>query len=503
MNNYAQQAGHYLTLVLFFLIAFTTTTAAAHTPGTVPRTTPAITPATTPASKPALRAKATVLAGDDPSIQASGLQPGEIVRIHLLRKLTRWQPGANGGAWAPVEVTLHGWAEFAANGAGEVNVAGSAPLRGTYRAPSGVALAWSGIVRGDARLKGVAPDGIYELPTPAGLPKIGHTLHLQRGESLVASAAYTPEGEAPATQFTEVVPAEGAMDKPSRLAGVFAAPQGARGLPTVIILHGSEGGSLDKARAAAAFYVARGFAAFGLVYFARSFEGVKGVTTDHVDIPLSLLDDARAWLAARAEVDASKIGLFGVSKGAEFALLGAATYPQWVKSVVACVPTDVVWEGYAEGLWSTGKSSWQHAGKPLPFIPLYTGEPSKYRDNTERYSNSRRDNPERAKAARIPVENIAASTLLIGGDRDEVWASGDMSRSVHSALRASKPTLKVQLLTFPTAGHMICGNPDFPIEAYGKQSADPTFKVLIDEGVATEKASAAALEFLRSTLLAK
>ena len=67
-------------------------------------------------------------------------------------------------------------------------------------------------------------------------------------------------------------------------------------------------------------------------------------------------------------------------------------------------------------------------------------------------------------------------------------------------MRAAGKAQLVTTLTFPTSGHMICGNPEYPIYAYGKQSADPNAKVLVDEGAAAVKASRTTLEFLAKVL---
>ena len=69
-------------------------------------------------------------------------------------------------------------------------------------------------------------------------------------------------------------------------------------------------------------------------------------------------------------VDIDRFGLFGGSKGAEFALIAASRYP-WIDSVVAYAPTDLVWEGWGlEVIEAEGtRSSFSFEGEALPFMP--------------------------------------------------------------------------------------------------------------------------------------
>ena len=114
-------------------------------------------------SQPTLSANKTVLVGDDPQIVASGLMPGEIVRIHQLRKLPRWQRSATG---TPEQVTniMHGWADFQVNKLGRVDVSAQAPIRGSYRDADGLGLSWSAQVSDHESLKEIGTPGLYALP---------------------------------------------------------------------------------------------------------------------------------------------------------------------------------------------------------------------------------------------------------------------------------------------------------------------------------------------------
>ncbi len=128
-------------------------------------------------------------------------------------------------------------------------------------------------------------------------------------------------------------------------------PEGVARPPVVIVLGGSEGGD-GAARTKAPLFVAAGCAVLGLPYYSPAYgsqpQQVPGLPKAFVDIPLDLVERARDWLRARGDVDGQRIGLYGVSKGAELALAAAARI-DGLAAVAAIVPSDVVWEGWGDG----------------------------------------------------------------------------------------------------------------------------------------------------------
>ena len=59
---------------------------------------------------------------------------------------------------------------------------------------------------------------------------------------------------------------------------------------------------------------------------------------------MEAIETAYSWLKQQPEIDAARLALVGVSKGAEFALVAATIYP-WIDAVAAFAPSHVVWEG--------------------------------------------------------------------------------------------------------------------------------------------------------------
>jgi dienelactone hydrolase len=246
--------------------------------------------------------------------------------------------------------------------------------------------------------------------------------------------------------------------------------------PALILLGGSEGGR--RIVRDAPVYASRGYAVLALPYYSPPGWGPNGPTPAELpelpaafaDIPLERLEAAREWLAAQPEVDASRIGIVGTSKGAEFALLAAVRMP-WLKAVVALVPSDVVWEGWGPGVAPGRASSFSWRGQGLPFVPYkdFEKELAGFATGAEVRIRRPQDagraaNPERVAAARIPVEDIAAPVFVAGADDDQVWDSGGMARNIAAARsRAGRETVT---LVFRDAGHALGSPGTWPTTQY-------------------------------------
>jgi dienelactone hydrolase len=211
----------------------------------------------------------------------------------------------------------------------------------------------------------------------------------------------------------------------------------------------------------------RGFAVLGLPYYSPiQFPAGKAeipeLPANFVEIAVERLNDAYEWLKARPDVDATRIALHGTSKGAEFALI-AGTEFSWIKAIVAPVPTDVVWEGWGNNVAPGTKSSFSLNGKALPFVPyldfgeelkgFQTGTDVRFRRPQDR---GRAAHPLAAVKARIPVEKFKGPLLVIGGQDDQVWASGMMAHNI--AEKRAAHGLETVALIYSDAGHALSGH---------------------------------------------
>ena len=431
------------------------------------------------------------ISGFSPHIVVTGLAPGAAARVHTYGSYGHWDEDKALGRWVQTFTTYHAWADVTADRRGRVEFDRYRVTSGTYRGIDGYGLLWSMRKPTDADVVGAAPNGMAG-PNPA--PGVT-VLLVTQGDRVVGHGRVTYVDPPDLT----VVPVADA-----RLNGVFAAPAGARRLPTIILLHGSEGGGAAEAHDQATRFAGQGFAAFALNYFAWDLKKLKGPPNYHVNQPIELIAQVRDWLAARPEADVRRLGVYGHSKGAEYAALAASYYP-WIKAAIACVPSDAVWEGYGinDGRnvfdpklsWPEQRSSWSWQGRPLPYIPLYEAGARTWFDNTARYSTSRADHPAAAQAASIPVERSRARFLLIGGGRDEVWASGEMAAALGKRLGRRATTI-----VYPTAGHQICGAGTYPSHIWADASPDPRVKDPTAEGAAQVDAWQRMVRFLQRVL---
>lgn len=438
-----------------------------------------------------------VVAGFAPVTRINGLTPHEVVRVHLFRVFTRWvtdDPTQRTG-WHEVPQPLHAWVAVRADARGQVDLSRAQPDEGTYRGVDAYGLMWSGRKPGDASLSDAAVAGF----DPATLPVGAARLVVTRGHTEVAQASVassTPAG------ITTTFVADGTLN------GSYAAPADGRRHPALILLHGSEGGDRDGATALAQRFAGQGFAAFSLNWFAWDLKGLSGVPNVHANQPIELLTRVRDWLATRPEADVARVGVYGHSKGAEYATV-AAVYLPWIRAVAACVPSDAVWEGYgfgdarnrATGPAPARLSSWSWQGQPLPYITLPPRDDrSTYFNNTAYYEARRAADPVAAAAARIPVARSDAHFLWLGGGRDATWASGAMAARNDAALRRAGKGAHSELHLYPSAGHAICGDGTYPTRLWSDASADPRRPDPDAEGVATVDGWRRMIAFFRRIL---
>lgn len=239
--------------------------------------------------------------------------------------------------------------------------------------------------------------------------------------------------------------------------------------PAIVVLGGSEGGD-GGSRYVAPILAAEGYTVLGLPYYSPAWFGQTAQFPDlpraFAELPVDYLEAAVAALRQRPDVDGNRISLQGGSKGAEFVLLAGSLIPDKSPGggycgIVADVPTDVVWEGWGPGTKTGETSGFSWRGEALPFVPYKDMSRALDRSDpytmTQAHENGRAENPESLERARIRVENIDESVMLIGGDADTTWASGAMSRLI--AKTRGTYDLPTETYVYTEAGHGVGGSP--------------------------------------------
>ncbi len=287
----------------------------------------------------------------------------------------------------------------------------------------------------------------------------------EMGSQVIASAKLERNLLAPGTQTRDLELTAQDGDGESRnflVARLFIPPsdraaQSAAPLPVVMVLGGSGGGfDLDKA----AVLSRHGFATLALAYF-----GTPPLPTWLNRVPLDYFEAAFAWLAAQPEIDMRRLGVLGVSRGAELALLLGSRFPL-IRSVVAYAPSSVAWAAAGRDK-ETGEiiPSWTWRGEPVPFAPLplrgfmlRSAIPVVLLRRPVVFRNLFRAglrNRAAVEQAAILVEKINGSILLISGGDDHLWPAAEMSEAILARLRRSGFTYAAEHLHYRRAGHML------------------------------------------------
>ncbi|MGC0422060.1 alpha/beta hydrolase [Embleya sp. AB8] len=217
----------------------------------------------------------------------------------------------------------------------------------------------------------------------------------------------------------------------------------------VLVLAGSSG-RVDAERC-------RVLARAGMTALSIRWFGGDGQAPGICEIPLERFVEAIDLLRVKVKAG-GRVGVLGVSKGAEAALLTAVHDPR-VDAVAALSPTSVVWANVgpgADGRTYPYRSSWTWKGKPVPFVaydggwtPVEAeGEPVSCRTL---YEQSRQACAEAARAAVIPIERSAARVVLVAGGDDRMWPSLVFAREL--AARRASVGRPARLVTSLDAGH--------------------------------------------------
>jgi len=381
-----------------------------------------------------------ILVGEPLSIKVDGLPADQNVTLTAERSMAASSPEGS-------PVLYRSQVVFPAP-QGTLDLATAKPVSGTYTDADIHGLFWSMAPVAGGELGGLQPLQVKLTATVEG--------------RVLASATIEFIDALPEVEVEQVKQFPGA---------VFATLPGNVRRPALIVLGGSEGGGW-VARDRSPRFASRGFAVLGLPYYSPGAKDreLPELPAAFADIPVERLDAAFAWLKARPEVDASRVALVGVSKGAEFVLIAASRF-KWITSVVAIAPTDVVWEGWGPGVEPGKRSSFAFDGKPLPFVPYreFAEELAGFRTGREvrmrRFQDKgRAADPAAAVKARIEVEKFRGPLLVIGGHDDQVWASGMMAQNISE--RRAAAGLVTTALIFPEAGHSLSGNGWMPTTQY-------------------------------------
>ena len=217
----------------------------------------------------------------------------------------------------------------------------------------------------------------------------------------------------------------------------------------LIVMSGSNGG-MKLTRKAAEFYQQNDFPALALALFKTK------QTPKHLSrVPVEYVENAIAWLKKQGF---ERIGVDGMSKGSEMALVAASMFPA-LSCVIARVPSYFVSEGLSgsgKNKRPSGTSCWSYQGKELPYAP--------YRSRSFNLLNMllkekelhiiafNRDKDVKPEAI-IPIERIKAPILLLSSKHDGVWPSFESAELMEKKLMEFGFPYPHKHIAFETMSH--------------------------------------------------
>lgn len=351
-------------------------------------------------------------------------------------------------------------ADFVASTDGIVDVAVDAPVAGDYAGVDPGGLFWS--ARFDA-----GADVVSMVGALTELKPLTYTL--------------TVTGAADASMnFSRRLLPQNVVQTPvrdGRIRGTLFAREGLSNAPGVIVLGGSDGGNVWAF--VAALLAAHGIAALSLAYFAYD-----DLPRELVEIPLEYFGDAIEWLRRRPEVGAASVGILGMSRGGEAALLAGASLPG-VAAVAALVPSGVTGGGIGADFSAMAKSAWTRNGVPFPVFPP-PGDPLTFEEAGRAFATGApfAGAPAMRRALQaagdrlddfaIPVERTRGPILMISAEDDQLWASSVLTEVAERHLRRANFPHFCEHVRYPNAGHFAVLPPNLPTTSnWGRHQVVP------------------------------
>ncbi len=223
----------------------------------------------------------------------------------------------------------------------------------------------------------------------------------------------------------------------------------------LICFSGSDGG-IEMTKLLAAVFQSQ-----GLTILALAYVGAEGLPEKFVNVPIDFLEAAAKRLH---DMGYEKVGVWGISKGAELSLTAASLLPGIINAAISVAPMSIVCQGFAKdkGIVFVPESSWSFHGKPLPYTPFkqekfpmghILWKSIQIQDITmcDLYEPMiQHPNPK----AVIQVEKITGPILLISSKMDNMWPSELASAKIMKRLQEHEFQYEYQHLSYDYGSHL-------------------------------------------------
>jgi dienelactone hydrolase len=257
------------------------------------------------------------------------------------------------------------------------------------------------------------------------------------------------------------------IDTPMKGSKLFV-PNDGKTHPGILLLHGSEGGSLPYYWTDAQMLAGHGYAVLAFCWYNCGKNPITDAYEDLENVDLNKTYDAFVWLKHSAHVNKAKTGIVGVSRGAEQSLvLGwkmAERGGETPSAIAVHAPSDVVvtgfnWSGMDRRCWictsfdaacfngtaDTSKWDWQNIRWNVA-CGSAPKDPSKSRLAAWIWEGK-----PLATGTRIEIEKYSGPVFVTHGTEDEYWLH-DRSIAIEKTL--AKAGRKPEVHIFPGEKHV-------------------------------------------------
>lgn len=221
-----------------------------------------------------------------------------------------------------------------------------------------------------------------------------------------------------------------------------------------VIQFGGSDGIYPLTQMAAEVFVQRGITVLALAYWNE-----PGLPDAFERVPVEPVEKAALWLL---EHGYKQVGLWGISMGAELALLAGSLMPGLISSVAAVCPTQISTQGFVKkkGIQQLECSAFSWRGKDIPWARLQFSKAAVLRDCLKEKSMCLRscylDAVQNAQEeAQIPVERICGPILLLYPQHDAMWPSEIAAEKIVQRLKAHGFAYPVKQVGYQYASHML------------------------------------------------
>ncbi|XP_056402460.1 acyl-coenzyme A thioesterase 6-like [Hyla sarda] len=226
-----------------------------------------------------------------------------------------------------------------------------------------------------------------------------------------------------------------------RVRGSLFLPPGYGPFPAIIDLYGTGGGLMEHR---ASLLANHGFVTMALAYF--SYEDLPD---NLAGLHLDYFREALEFLKTHQKVNKERIGVIGLSKGADLAV-SMATFLPGIKAVVSISGCNA------------NSFTPLHCGEFVMPCLMFQGEKIKFTEAGELDISESMDDPSDPNnhESIIPAEKSPAAFLILSGLDDKNWPSATYMEQIVARLRDHQKNVEYQC--YPGAGHLL-EPPYFPL----------------------------------------